>query len=98
MLKHAVATCFAVAHWGSRPARLAIRCGGLSPRHRRCTIRHVEDVAAPSFVDIGRKYRGKPRTLRAFIIAPVHPMREQRFLRRDLDDIIAYIRSRGPTK
>ena len=50
-------------------------------------------VPAPSFPVIAAKYRHNAAALRAFIRAPNHPMREQRFLTRDLDDIVAYIRS-----
>jgi mono/diheme cytochrome c family protein len=57
----------------------------------------LEDVAAPDFAEIHHKYRRHPSALRAFILAPAHPMREQRFLRRDLEDIVAYIRSRSAT-
>lgn len=50
-------------------------------------------VPAPSFPAIASKYRHEAAALKAFIRAPNHPMREQRFLARDLDDIAAYIRS-----
>jgi len=53
----------------------------------------AEAVAAPPFSAIGGKFRHDPAALRAFILAPNHPMREQRFVPRDLDDIVAYIRS-----
>ena len=51
------------------------------------------NVPAPSFADIARKYRGKPRQLRAFITAPLHPMREQDWDRVDLDAVADYIGS-----
>ncbi len=54
-----------------------------------------EYVAAPAFADIGKKFRHNAAGLRAFILAPDHPMREQTFLPRDLDDIAAYVRSLG---
>jgi mono/diheme cytochrome c family protein len=52
-----------------------------------------ENIAAPTFATIGRKYAGDSRALRAFIVEPHYPMREQEFLPRDLDDIVAYIQS-----
>lgn len=52
-----------------------------------------ENIAAPTFAVIGRKYAGDPKALRAFIVEPHYPMREQEFLPRDLDDIVAYIRA-----
>ncbi|MEJ0028338.1 MAG: c-type cytochrome [Rhizomicrobium sp.] len=55
----------------------------------------AEAVAAPSFAAIGGKFRHDAAGLRAFILAPDHPMREQRFVPRDLDDIVAYIRALG---
>ena len=54
-----------------------------------------EYVAAPSFADIAAKFRHNEPGLRAFILAPDHPMREQTFLPRDLNDIVAYIGSRA---
>ena len=55
-----------------------------------------EHVAAPSFVEISRKYGKNTAALRAFIRTPAHPMREQQFLPRDLDLIVVYIRSLDP--
>lgn len=52
----------------------------------------LEHVTAPSFVQIARKYGKDTKALRAFILAPTHPMREQQFLPHDLDAIIVYIR------
>ncbi len=54
-----------------------------------------EYVAAPAFAEIGKKFRHDGAGLRAFILAPDHPMREQTFVPRDLDDIVAYIQSLG---
>jgi len=54
-----------------------------------------EYVAAPDFAEVGRKFRHDEAGLRAFILAPDHPMREQTFVPRDLDDIVAYVRSLG---
>ncbi len=56
----------------------------------------LEHVAAPSFVEISRKYGKNTAALRAFIRTPAHPMREQQFLPRDLDLIVVYIRSLDP--
>ncbi len=53
-----------------------------------------EYVAAPAFAVIAVKFRHNEPGLRKFILAPDHPMREQTFLPQDLDDIVAYIRSR----
>ncbi len=53
----------------------------------------AEAVAAPPFTVIGGRFRHNAAGLRAFILAPNHPMREQRFVPRDLDDIVPYIRS-----
>lgn len=53
----------------------------------------LELVPAPSFAHIAAKYRGRDKELRAFIKAPLHPMKEQRFLDADLNAIVAYIRS-----
>jgi mono/diheme cytochrome c family protein len=53
----------------------------------------LEQVRAPSFAQISQKYGKNIKSLRAFILTPKHPMREQRFLPRDLDAIVAYIRS-----
>lgn len=53
----------------------------------------LEHVAAPSFVEIARKYGHNTKALRAFVRAPAHPMREQQFLPHDLDAIVVYIRS-----
>lgn len=50
-------------------------------------------VVAPSFDAIARQYAGRPGSLRAFIRAPRHPMREQQFLERDLTAIGHYIAS-----
>jgi len=66
-----------------------------APVHNADTL---EEVTAPSFFEIARKYRARTRSPRAFVVTPEHPMREQRFLRRDLDDIVAYIRARGTAK
>jgi mono/diheme cytochrome c family protein len=54
-----------------------------------------EFVAAPSFQAIAVKFRHDEAGLRAFILAPDHPMREQTFVPRDLDDIVAYIHARA---
>lgn len=53
----------------------------------------LEHVAAPSFIEIARKYGKDTSALRAFIRTPAHPMREQQFLPHDLDAIVVYIRS-----
>ncbi|MBS0274012.1 MAG: c-type cytochrome [Proteobacteria bacterium] len=50
-------------------------------------------VAAPSFAAISVKYKGHEKDLRAFIEAPLHPMKEQEFPDHDLDAIIAYIKA-----
>jgi mono/diheme cytochrome c family protein len=54
-------------------------------------------VVPPSFSAISAKYLGNEAGMRAFIVSPTHPMREQRFLPRDLDDIAAYILSLSAT-
>jgi len=51
------------------------------------------DVVTPSFHAIAIKYEGRETELREFIKAPAHPMKEQEFLKEDLDAIVAYIRS-----
>jgi mono/diheme cytochrome c family protein len=56
----------------------------------------LEHVTAPSFGQISRKYGKDTNSLRAFIRAPRHPMREQKFLPHDLDAIVVYIRSLEP--
>jgi mono/diheme cytochrome c family protein len=56
----------------------------------------LEHVAAPSFVEIARKYGKNTAALRAFIRTPAHPMREQQFLPHDLDLIVVYIKSLEP--
>ena len=56
-----------------------------------------ERVVPPSFAAVSAKYRGNEAAMRAFIVSPTHPMREQRFLPRDLDDIVAYILSLSAT-
>jgi mono/diheme cytochrome c family protein len=56
----------------------------------------LEHVMAPSFAQISRKYGADTNSLRAFIRAPRHPMREQKFLPHDLDAIVVYIRSLDP--
>lgn len=50
-------------------------------------------VLAPPFTAIAKRYGSDTESLRAFIILPNHPMREQTFLETDLSDIVAYIRS-----
>lgn len=50
-------------------------------------------VEAPSFEVIARRYAGRPAALARFIRAPLHPMREQQFLPRDLEAIVRYIGS-----
>jgi len=52
----------------------------------------LEHVRAPAFAQISRKYGKNTKSLRAFILTPKHPMREQKFLPHDLDAIVAYIR------
>jgi len=52
-----------------------------------------EWVVAPTFRQIALKYNGHERELRAFILTPDHPMKEQEFLDTDLNAIIAYINS-----
>jgi mono/diheme cytochrome c family protein len=52
-----------------------------------------EWVPAPSFAQVAEKYKGHERELRAFIVTPDHPMKEQEFLDTDLKAIIAYINS-----
>jgi mono/diheme cytochrome c family protein len=52
-----------------------------------------EWVPAPSFAQVAEKYKGHERELRAFIVTPDHPMKEQEFLDTDLNAIIAYINS-----
>ncbi len=53
----------------------------------------LEQIRAPAFAQISAKYGKNTKSLRAFILAPRHPMREQKFLPHDLDAIVAYIRS-----
>src|SRR5450755_3549546 len=53
----------------------------------------LEQVHAPSFVQISQKYGKNTKRLRAFILLPKHPMPEQKFLPHDLDAIVVYIRS-----
>ena len=55
------------------------------------------DVPAPNFAALARKYRGKPDQLRAFITAPLHPMREQVWDRVDLDAVTDFIGSLSRT-
>lgn len=50
-------------------------------------------VSAPPFDVIARHYAGRPASLRAFIAAPRHPMREQQFLEHDLAALTRYIAS-----
>ena len=52
-----------------------------------------DSVLAPTFFIIARKFAPAAAGLRAFILAPTHPMREQTFAPRDISDIVAYIRS-----
>ena len=52
-----------------------------------------EWVPAPAFSRIASKYKGRDRELRAFILTPDHPMKEQEFLDSDLNAIVAYIHS-----
>lgn len=52
-----------------------------------------EWVVAPTFRQIAVKYKGREPELRAFILVPDHPMKEQEFLDSDLNAIIAYIDS-----
>jgi mono/diheme cytochrome c family protein len=54
-------------------------------------------IVPPSFAAISAKYHGNEAAMRAFIVSPTHPMREQKFLPRDLDDIVAYILSLSAT-
>ena len=78
----ACAACHKVTAGQKQPAPVADPDGG-------------DSIAAPSFFAIAAKFgRDKP-SLRAFILAPAHPMREQTFLPRDLNDIVAYIGSRA---
>lgn len=49
-------------------------------------------VVPPTFKAISIKYQGHEKELRAFIVAPDHPMKEQQFLPVDLNAIIAYIK------
>ena len=49
-------------------------------------------VVPPSFEAISLKYDGHEEELRAFVLAPDHPMKEQQFLPIDLNAIIAYIK------
>ena len=53
----------------------------------------ARNIAPPSFDVIARRYAGRPAALARFIQAPRHPMREQRFLPRDLKAILRYIAS-----
>jgi mono/diheme cytochrome c family protein len=48
-------------------------------------------IAAPDFSSIARKYASRPRALRSYIAAPVHPMREQMWIPEDLDAVVAFI-------
>jgi mono/diheme cytochrome c family protein len=50
-----------------------------------------ESVIAPSFYAVAAKFGRDTAAMRAFILAPAHPMREQQFVPRDLNDIVAYI-------
>jgi mono/diheme cytochrome c family protein len=50
-------------------------------------------VPAPSFNAIAIKYFDRPSALRAFILAPAHPMREQNWDPADLAAVVAFIRS-----
>ncbi len=54
---------------------------------------NAEWVSAPSFAEIAAKYIGRDRELRACIVTPDHPMKEQEFLASDLNAITAYIHS-----
>jgi len=48
-------------------------------------------IAAPDFTRIARKYARRPRALRDYIRAPIHPMREQMWDAQDLDAVVAFI-------
>jgi mono/diheme cytochrome c family protein len=50
-------------------------------------------IQAPDFTWIARKYARRPRALRRYIQAPVHPMREQVWDTGDLDAVVAFIRT-----
>lgn len=50
-------------------------------------------IQAPDFTWIAKKYARRPRALRRYIQAPVHPMREQIWDAADLDDVVAFIRT-----
>jgi hypothetical protein len=53
----------------------------------------ARSVEAPAFDVIAGHYSGRPGALSRFIRAPLHPMREQQFLPRDLRAITRYITS-----
>lgn len=48
-------------------------------------------IAAPDLAWIARKYARRPKALRRYIQAPVHPMREQIWDADDLDAVVAFI-------
>lgn len=50
-------------------------------------------IQAPDFTWIATKYAHRPRALRRYIQAPVHPMREQVWDAGDLDAVVAFIRT-----
>ena len=50
-------------------------------------------IQAPDFTWIARKYARRPRALRRYIQAPVHPMREQVWDPGDLDAVVTFIRT-----
>lgn len=53
----------------------------------------MESVQAPTFSAIANKYASQDKELRAYILAPDHPMRGQNWRDSDLDALIAYIKS-----
>ena len=50
-------------------------------------------TAAPDFTVIARKYARRPKALRRYIQAPVHPMREQLWDGEDLDAVVAFVQT-----
>ena len=57
-----------------------------------------ESVIAPTFYAVAVKFGHDTAAMRAFVLAPTHPMREQQFVPRDLNDIIAYIHGLSASK
>jgi mono/diheme cytochrome c family protein len=78
----ACSACHMVVPQQKRPAPVA---EGLEGAH----------VEAPTFVEIAERCL-TPQDLRARIVNPHYPMREQEFMPLDLDNLAAYIRSLSP--